>query len=336
VLNPLGLKWFILLAIKVSISGSLLFYILLITPLSQIFETLARATPSFVLFAFALFGLERYIMAFQLKRIADSLGLGLSTAQVFRINFITSFYELFLPGSVVTGAIRWYKLSQLSKMKIPTLAAIGINRLVHLVVIILIGVACWMIGTKPKDTVLTGILFFFLLVAFLIVYSLFMNDRFFGYVLNRVEWATKLFIPVSLQNPILKLTNALNKFHDLSFMAKLEIFGLQLCAGLLAILGWFLLAQALMLPVSPITLAWIRSLITMLVVLPIHVAGLGIREGSLMVLLPMFGVTLDEALALSFLLFFMRICWGIIGGIFEGWNLLILGEKRVTAKQFAQ
>lgn len=335
-IHPKGLKWFILLAIKVSISGSLLYYIFQITPLSQIFETLGRATLSFVLFALALFGPERYIMAFQLKRITDSQGMGLTSGQIFRINFIMSFYELFLPGSVVTGAIRWYKLSQLSKMKIPTLAALGINRLVQLVVLILIGGVCWTIGTKPKDPGLTGILFIFLLVGFLIFYSLFMNERFLGYFLNRVERATALFMPGSLQNPILKLTNALNKFHDLSFKAKLEIFGLQLSAGLLAILGWFLLAQALMLPVSPFTLGWIRSFITMLVLMPIHVAGLGIREGSLMVLLPIYGVTLDEALALSFLLFFTKICWGTIGGIFEGCNLLILGEKRVTAKQFGQ
>jgi len=190
VIHPKGLTWFILLAIKVSISGSLLYYIFQITPLSQIFETLGRGTPSFVLFALALFGLERYFMAFQLKRIMDSLGMGLTTAQVFRINLITSFYELFLPGSVVTGAIRWYKLSQLSRMKIPTLAAIGINRLVHLVVIILIGGVCWMVVAKPKNTVLTGVLVFFLLVAFLIVYSLFMNDRLFGYVLSRIQRAT--------------------------------------------------------------------------------------------------------------------------------------------------
>ena len=128
--NPKGLKWLILIAIKISISGSLLYYIFQIIPLNIIFETLSRATTSFVLFGLALFGLERYMMAFQLRRISDGLGMGLSTAQIFRINIITSFYELFLPGSVVTGAIRWYKLSQLSKMKIPTLAAIGINRLV--------------------------------------------------------------------------------------------------------------------------------------------------------------------------------------------------------------
>ena len=334
--TPKGLKWFIFLAIKVSISFSLLYYILQITPLSKIFETLREATPSFVLFALALFGTERLIMAFQLKRIMDSLGMGLTTLQVFRINFITSFYELFLPGSVVTGVIRWYKLSQLSKMKIPTLAAIAINRLVHLVVIIFIGGVCWLAVAKSEDMVLTGILLGFLLVAFLIVYSLFMNDRFFVFVLNFSEKMTSNFLPMSLKTPVLKLIHALNKFHELPLKAKWEIMGLQLSAGILSILGWFFLAQALMLNVSPFTFGWIRSFLTMLVLIPIHIAGLGIREGSLMVLLPIYGVTLDEALALSFLLFFTRICWGAIGGILEGWNLLILGEKRVTEKQFAQ
>ena len=334
--NPKGLKWFFLLAIKLSISGSLLFYILQITPLSRIFETLGRATPSYVLFSLALFCLERFIMAFQLRRIFNNLEMGLSTAQVFQINFITSFYELFMPGSVITGIIRWYKLSQLSRMKIPTLVGIGINRLVHLVVTIHIGAVCWMIEAKPQATVLMGILIFFLLVAFLIVYSLFMNDRHFGFVSNRVERATLLFLPGILQNPILKLINGVNKFHGVPFKAKMEVFALQSGASLLSILGWFLLAQALLLPVNPFTLAWIRSLIIMLVLVPIHIAGLGIREGSLMVLLPLYGVTLDEALALSFLLFFIKICWGMVGGLLEGWNLLILGEKRVTAKQLAQ
>lgn len=334
--KPQGLKWLILLAIKVSISGSLLYYILQIIPLSQIFETLGRANSPFVLMALVLFGLQKYLMAFQLKRIMDGLGMGLTTLQIFRINFITNFYELFLPGSVVTGVIRWYKLSQLSKMKIPTLAAIGINRLVSLVVIIFIGGVCWMVVARPDDIILTGILLFFLSIAFLILYSLFMNDRFFVFVLRYVERGTSRYFPLSLQNPVLKLTNALIKFHELPFKAKWEIIGIQLSAGVLSIFGWFFLAQALMLSVGPFTFGWIRSVITMLVLIPIHVAGLGIREASLMVLLPQYGVSLDEALALSFLLFFMKICWGTIGGILEGWNLVILGEKRVTAKQFAQ
>lgn len=331
-----GFKWLILLAIKISISGSLLFYILHIIPLSQIFDTFARALPALVFLAFVSLGLERYFMALQLKRITENQNMGLSSIQIFRINLITSFYELFLPGSVVTGAIRWYKLSQLSKMKIPTLAALGINRLVQLAVIILVGVLCWAIGTKPKDPGLTGILFFFFVVGSLIVYGLFINERFLGYALNCVDRATSLLLPASLQSPILKLTNALNKFHQLTFKSKLEIVGISISASLLSILGWFFLAQALMLPVSPLTLGWVRSVIGMLVLIPISIAGLGIREGSLMVLLPPYGVTLDEAVALSFLMFFMKICWGTFGGILEGWDLLILGEKRPTAKEFAQ
>ena len=335
-IHPKGPKWFFLLAIKLSLSGSLLFYILQIIPFSRILETLSRATPSLVFSALALFCLGRFIMAFQLKRIMDSLGMELSTAQIFRINLITSFYELFLPGSVVTGIIRWYKLSHLSKMKIPTLAAIGINRLILLVVIILTGVVCWLVVAMPQNTILTGVLVIFILVAFLIVYSLFMNDRLFVSIFNRVEKATSLFFPEMVQNKILKLTNALKKFHDLPFRAKLEIFWLQLGAGVISILGWFLLAESLMLSVSPFTLGWIRSFLAMVVLIPIHVAGLGIREGSMMVLLPMYGVALDEALAFSFLLFFIQIFWGTIGGILEGWNLFILGEKKVTTKQFAQ
>ena len=335
-IHPKGPKWILFLLLKVSISGSLLYYIFQVTPLDQIIKTLSRATPSFVLFALSFFCLERIIMAFQLKRIMDSLGMGLTTIQIFRINLITTFYELFLPGSVVTGAIRWYKLSQLSKMKIPTLAAIGINRLVHFVVIILVGGVCWMVVAKPTNTMVQGLLFFLLFVAFFIVYSLLLNKRIFGSVLSVSERAIAKYIPMSMKNSVLKLTEALKTFHDLTFKEKLEIFWLQLGGSIFSIMGWFLLAQGLMISVSPFTFGWIRSFLTMLVIIPIHIAGLGIRELSLTMVLPMYGVTLDEALALSFLLFFTKVFWGTIGGIFEGWNLFVLGEKPQNAKQFSQ
>ncbi|GJL56858.1 MAG: hypothetical protein NPIRA02_39900 [Nitrospirales bacterium] len=312
-----------LFAIQVSISSLFLAYILQLTPLDQILSTVNRAIPSLVFLAIVLMGLEKYVLAFQLKRITDGQGMNVSAYQIFRINVMTSFYELFLPGTIASGVIRWFKLIQQSNMKISALVAIGFNRLIQTVVLILLGGICWSLDPRAKEEGVAGLFVFFLLMGGIILYALSTNSQFFSDISKRIEKTVSVFMPVSFQRRITSFVNALGNFQRLSFNTKLEIFTLTLGANLLSIGGWVLLTEALMLQVPLVTLLWIRSCIAILVMIPISFAGLGVREGSLMALLFPYGIAMDEALAFSVLLFFMRICWGMIGGLLEACDLFV-------------
>lgn len=86
--NINGGKRFVILAIQLSISMGLLFYILDITPISQILKTLTHATPYPVFLTIALVSIERYVTAYQSKMFTDNQQMGLSSWQTFRIAYV--------------------------------------------------------------------------------------------------------------------------------------------------------------------------------------------------------------------------------------------------------
>jgi hypothetical protein len=56
--------------------------------------------------------------------------------------------------------------------------------------------------------------------------------------------------------------------------------------------------------------------------LPISLSGIGVREGSLVLLLREYGVSGGDAVALAFLLFVLTLAQNSLGGIFELKNVL--------------
>ncbi len=70
-------------------------------------------------------------------------------------------------------------------------------------------------------------------------------------------------------------------------------------------------------------MGWIQAVILFATQLPFTVAGgLGVREVTLVAILSSFGVSADQALALSFLIFFRGIILGLIGGLIEAIDTL--------------
>ncbi len=118
-----------LLILKVSISFSILYWILTKISFANIGASLHSATISLVLIAILIAFFMRYIAAYQMKLLTSNQGLSLSTNKIFEINFITNFYGLFMPSGLSGGIIKWYKFSKPDKKKIEAFTSIVFNRL---------------------------------------------------------------------------------------------------------------------------------------------------------------------------------------------------------------
>jgi 2-polyprenyl-3-methyl-5-hydroxy-6-metoxy-1,4-benzoquinol methylase len=74
--------------------------------------------------------------------------------------------------------------------------------------------------------------------------------------------------------------------------------------------------------VSFLAMGWIRCVLILISMIPISIAGLGIREGSLILLLRPFGTIDEEGLAFSLLVFAVSVVLvGLIGSLIGGKNL---------------
>lgn len=59
---------------------------------------------------------------------------------------------------------------------------------------------------------------------------------------------------------------------------------------------------------------WIVALVTLSQILPITIAGLGVREGLFVFLLGQYGVSASTAVALSLIIFSVTLLFGLLGG----------------------
>lgn len=71
-----------------------------------------------------------------------------------------------------------------------------------------------------------------------------------------------------------------------------------------------------------LTLGWMRSAVQLLDNLPLSIAGLGVREATLLVLLEPYGVAGERAVAPAFILLGRRLLLGLVGGLLGGIRLL--------------
>jgi uncharacterized protein (TIRG00374 family) len=80
-------------------------------------------------------------------------------------------------------------------------------------------------------------------------------------------------------------------------------------------LGWYVVAQAMGLPLSlPIVITF-ASLVDLIRMLPISVGGLGVREWAIIVLFADAGIGRDQALMFSFLVFAPILLNAMVGGL---------------------
>jgi glycosyltransferase 2 family protein len=85
----------------------------------------------------------------------------------------------------------------------------------------------------------------------------------------------------------------------------------------------FTLSDAIGLHLSPITFFIVLPLTYLVLMLPISLGGLGLREGSMVFLLSRFGISASDAIMLSFLIYLNRMIIGLMGGSFHFLELLI-------------
>ncbi|MEE8113898.1 MAG: lysylphosphatidylglycerol synthase domain-containing protein, partial [Nitrososphaerales archaeon] len=103
------MKWSMFL-LKLSISLVILLYIHTHVSIPAIITSFTSTNVNLIIMSLGLMFLARYLLAFQMKLLTDKQQMGLSVGRIFQINLITGFYQMFLPGDLSGGAIRWYKL----------------------------------------------------------------------------------------------------------------------------------------------------------------------------------------------------------------------------------
>lgn len=261
-----------------------------------------------------------YIDANRTKMMTDLQDMTLSVAAICRINFITSFYSLFLPGYLAGGVIRWHRLARHDGKPAQALAIVLFGRAISTLVAVAIGLACWALDAQARAVPVYGLvlaaLFVMLLFGYWLLFSSSSRAKSLADFLLRQRW-----LPGVVASKLGKVLRSGGRFDELGVRRLGATVGLLIVHEIIGITSFYLLAVALDMPLSFISVGWIRCYIMLITLLPLTLMGIGVRDGSLIVLLKTYSIAPALAVSYSTLLLGRTFVLGVLGGLSELWTV---------------
>lgn len=305
-------KWLI----KCFITIGILYYLFLKIPVDQVVLALINTKIIYLLPVFLLQVGMRYINASQLKVFIRQQRMKFTVFELMKINLITQFYGLLLPGEISSGFVKWHKLSRENKMRAQAIACVVLSRTVNILCLAVLGIIFFLIE-RPYNSVPIGISLIFGLMLSLLLYLSIVNASVSSRMQDLISKLNVFKIPQLLQEKINNVWNSIKRFHELSFSALNYALFLSFLFQFTGILSVYLIMQAIGIDISIISIIWIRATVIFIQMFPVSISGLGVREGTFVFLLRRYGVSAPDAMALSFIIFAVMVIMGLIGGILE-------------------
>lgn len=241
-----------------------------------------------------------------------------SVFTLWTIVMTSGFYSTVLPGQLFGEASKIVSLSQHSqsdRARVETVASsVVVDKITSLIALLLLGIAGAVCGSCVYQARIAAVL-----AAVLVVFV-------FALYIVRFDWCITLIrrILSALSKRFQKAKKVLRKL-DGFFESWREatknprVLLLVVAAGILyhsmLALVLYLTGQALGVTVLFWDWCWIHAIMTVALLLPITIGGIGLRESTVVGLLGLFGVPTERSLLVSFVSFFLQLLAAALGGI---------------------
>lgn len=287
-------------------------------PFSEVLEALRGVELVYVYAGFALYFTGILIECLQLWLLLARVGIPITLWRVFETKLITRFYGQFLPSELLASAVKLHRLAGPTRQWGEVAAALAFSRVANMLVLVGLGLAFWAIEMPTGPGRWIGVILFGMAVALVALHFVLVSP-----VLGRLAHRMLLGSPLvgrfrgRFVDAGVKLMRTTVSSYRLFGDAIWPVGGLAVLRHVLGIVSFSLLALALGLHISYLTIGWIRVVMQAIMMLPITLSGIGIREGSLIILLQEYAVPPGKAVALAFLLFLIQLTGNSLGGVLE-------------------
>lgn len=284
-------------------------------PVGTVLDAAASASVPALIAAFAIGLLAHVAVADRLRRLIEPFGVRISTGSLYRIHLATLFYGIALPaGNVAAIVSRFYQISKYRADYAGIGVALALERVVGVLSLCAVGIAFWLAdrpASWPAFALMAGAFALGTAVCVLL------------FARGSAGPARSAVAGRLLSGRLAPLGRALRAARAIPAPTFLAVLVASIVAHLCGIAAFALVAGALGLELPLATIAWTRSAALLVAIVPISVAGLGVRETALVLLLAPYGVAEAEALAYSLLVFAVTVlAIGIVGGLLEARRVL--------------
>ncbi len=306
-INP---KFFFVL--KFLISALLLYYIVRDVNFSEIFNSIEHSNFLILLLAFSLHGVGLYISALRWKILLKTQQVETKVWFLFKSYLVATFFNHFLPSTVGGDSVRAYDSYKLNEDKANAFAVVVVDRFMGLLTLLLFVIISMFFSehiTKniPDLNLWVGLM----IIGFIgIIWFVFTPDiKLFETIKNSRNKITS-----KIGSLLYKLANAFWQFSK-HRSTLIEALFLSILLQANVVTYYYLIAVGLDLPIDYLDFYLIVPLTIFIMMLPISVNGIGLRENAFYFFFIFYGIAKSQAIAFAWIEFGMLLVLGIIGGI---------------------
>jgi uncharacterized protein (TIRG00374 family) len=293
---------------KILVSIGLLTFIFSTINIKAFLEVMWSANPWWLLAALVMMILGVFIRAFRWQVLLDAIGVRVPLGELSSIYFIGFLFNNLLPSGLGGDAIRMYELNRYSERTSDTVTSVIVDRFLGLSALQAIAIVALLVdwdSVPPEIAYFTVIIF----TAGLITGLLLINRRLYLWLQANIP----LFWRVSQVKFIGNLFESFQRYplpalgyaYLVSIVLNISLILMNLFIGLGLGAEASLAQYAVFVPITSLVL-----------ILPISFAGLGVREETYRQLFGQVGVPGETAVAISLMVYFFgNVVTGIIGGV---------------------
>lgn len=303
-----GRRWRWLFIAKFAASVVLLAWILSRAGLAEILATVRSADPSLLLAGYALYFCASILPVFRWRLLLRAQGTVLSRVFLLKSYMVAAFFNNVLPSTVGGDASRAYDCYRGSGGNHLAMSSVVVDRLLGLLALVVLALLALHFATRlsvglpdlPLWLGLAGV------GVGGVIGAIFFGPR-------RPFGLTPSAPPGSWRQKLASVASAFDLYRG-RWRTLLAAFALSFLIQCSGVLFFILIAQSLGLGVPLLDFCVIVPLLMFVIMLPISINGIGLRENALAVILGFYGVAPAEAVALAWLDYAGGLLFGLMGG----------------------
>ena len=301
----------LLVLAKLLLSGLLLAYVLSGIDMNAILDSLKNISIAWLLIAISLNGVGKILSGFRWKFLLRAQSVEVPVIKLINSLFVGHFFNIFLPTTVGGDVVRVYDVSKHSKKMAQSVSTVVVERMMGilaLVILAFVGIIIGLfVGLKVSSFVGMAIaVFLFAMAGFIIIFNRFLIELLCKFI--------DLFKLEKIKRKVWSLHEAF-MFIRSRDKALLVTFLYSLALQINVVLHYYFIGVAVNLDVTLGYFFVIVPIIIILLMLPISINGIGLRENAYVILFANIGVAGQDAIALSWVAFGIVLFHGALGGL---------------------
>jgi len=304
--NGLRKKFFIFIA-KLVVSAFLVLFIVKtvkITNFSQIFRAVSVSVYlySFVVFlmSFLLLSLKWWVLVKNLKVV-----------EALRHSFIGYYYSLIIPGQIAGDGVKAVRLDRTHSCATNPYIVLLLDKILGFLCICIFAVVGLLITDQQYPVYTTFLFLLFSLLFIAVLFMLLRKDVFFWF-LEKIQVVVLHFFKFKIPYPQGLLLRKYPTAKSIVISFTLGIF-----AQFLSAYSTFVLSRYLGVSIPFIDWFIIIGILNFVLLLPLTVAGIGLRDGTLVVIFGLYHVEPGLALTISLIGLSYQLILGFFGFLLE-------------------